>query len=184
MTEGIVLSASLFTGEPIEEYIVLNQAAIDEAKSEAEAIEILNSNAGPDEEPLKVPTIPKPQGAWFTIIPVDGDLDSEYTKRRGQDSQTARYHLNQNSHRDDDEPRVKMEALERTFSNSKEIAARKWLAEKVVFGWRGIKLSSGDELEFSGKNLAKMSSIPKFIMPVIRRAYELNEIINEASEGN
>ncbi|HPA83018.1 MAG TPA: hypothetical protein PLS95_19525 [Thermoanaerobaculales bacterium] len=154
----LILCAGLFTGEPVEEYVVLNQEEVDGQSA-------------------------KPQGAYFLVLPVTGDEDAEFQKRRGQDVRKIRYRTK----RSDDEPgtpSIEFEPMEAEFSNEREIAALKWLAVKKVRGWRGIMLDNGQELAFSEKNLEKLASIPRLIRPVISRCYELTRLKEGLEEGN
>lgn len=154
----LILSAALFTGEPVEEFIVLNE---EEVAAQGVA----------------------PSGAYFKILPVDGDLDVEYTKKRGMDEQEIRFRPKK-AETDGTGANVEFEPMSRTFSNQREIAANKWLCDKIVKGWRAITLDNGTELPFSGHNLAVLASIPRYARPIIKRAYELNELKVALSEGN
>jgi len=129
------------------------------------------------------------QTAEVLLSPIDGDLDSEYVKRRGLDEQTLSVRMR--SRDDDEEPetgefraRVEVEPISRTISNSREIAAAKWLCPKIVHGWRGFSLDTGNELEFSGASLAKLSGFGSFARPVIAAAYNLGVVKRSATEGN
>ena len=159
----LILSAGFFTGDATEKFVCFNQTEVDAAKHEGEdAVE--------------------PIGAYFDLMPVDGKLDAEYTKLRGQDVKTMRIRPRASS--DDEGPNVEFEPMEMSFSNEREIKAMMWLAKKVIKGWRGVKLDNGTELPFSEKNLETLSSIPQFIKPILEAAYELGKLQDQLIEGN
>lgn len=118
-------------------------------------------------------------GGHVTFVPVDGELDAEYTKRRGLDTRSFRYVADPEDNR---RSHVEVDAIE--ISNERQVRAFIWLAEKIVKGWDGLRLDDGSELEFSPVNLKKLASIPVFIQPIIERAYALNAQRVEAEEKN
>jgi hypothetical protein len=170
----LILAAGLFTGEPVEEFIIYNQAEIDAQK----ARQRLAEETG---EAFKE-TLVEPTGAYFSLLPVDGKLDAEYTKKRGQDKRNLKITPRQGD--DDTGPEADFGVMDFEFSNERELAAQIWLAKKIVSGWRRVMLDSGTELEYSEHNLEKLASIPMFIRPVIERAYELGRIRDRFAEGN
>jgi hypothetical protein len=159
----LILSAGFFTGEATEKFVCFNQAEVDAAKSDASE----------DVEPI---------GAYFSLKPVDGKLDAEYTKLRGQDVKTMR--VRPRADRDDEGPNCDFEPMEMSFSNEREIKAMEWLAKRVVTRWRKVMLDDGNELPFTEKNLELFSRIPQFIKPVLEAAYELGKLQDQLTEGN
>ncbi len=154
----LILSAGLFTGEPSERFVTLNR---DEVEATGAPV----------------------QGAYFMLKPVDGKLDAEYTKLRGQDTHTMKIRP-KGKNDDADSPNVQFEAMEVSFSNERELKAIAWLAKKVITGWRGIKLDNGNELEFSEHNLEKLAGFSPIIKPVIEEAYALGRLREVLQEGN
>ena len=157
----LILSAGMFTGEATEKFVVLNQ---DEVDATAES-----------ENPVTK------TGAYFMLVPVDGKLDAEYTKLRGQDTHTMKVRPKEAG---EEGPNVRFDAMEVSFSNEREIKATVFLAKKVVKGWRGIKLDDGTSLEFSEHNLEKLAHYTPIIMPVIEEAYRLGQLAEALKEGN
>lgn len=164
----VILSASLFNNQPTEETITFNAdavAAYERARAE--------SVAAREPEPAPVQAV----SAVFSLLPVSGDWDAEYTKLRGQDVRTIRF-------RQDAGGKAQVEPLEFELSNQRELAALRWLAKRVVCGWRGIKLDDGSELPYSELNVEKLAAIPQVIRPVIARAYQLAAVRDAAEAGN
>ena len=155
----IVLSAGLFTGEPIEEFIVLNADEVEATKD--------------SDSPVK------PQGAYFMLKPVSPEVDIEYNKLRGQDVKKIAVTPEQG----EGGMRMKFGEMVSEISNERELKAKKYLARNTIFGWRGIKLSDGSELKFCEKNLEILACLPKF-KPVLDRPYELALALGTAEEGN
>jgi hypothetical protein len=170
----MILSSGLFTGEPVETFVCFNENEVAMNKALREA---WKSDPQGAEEPEEV----EPQGAYFNLLPVDGFTDAEYTKKRGQDKHSMKIAPRGKG---ETGPAVRFETMEISFSNEQEIRAMVWLAEKVVKGWRGIRLETGEELEFSPVNLTKLASVPSVIRPIIASAYELGNLRKTLSEGN
>jgi hypothetical protein len=153
---GLIVSSALFSGEPVWTEVEF---------AEGQTAEIL-------------------------LCAVDGDMDAEYTRQRGLDEQTVSIRMRPRTEEDENlgagefRPRVEFEPVSRTLSNSKELKAAKWLVQKIVKGWRGIKMEDGSELEFSGSNLAKLAAQPSFWKPVIEKGYDLLTVKKTAAEGN
>jgi hypothetical protein len=125
----------------------------------------------------------EPAGVWFDLYPVTGELDAEYQKQRGQDEHTVSVRRRENR-ASDDEPEIEIEPISKTFSNARELAAMSWLARKIINGWRPIALDDGNKLDFSERNLDKMSKVPLFVRPAIEEDYELVAIKTVGEEGN
>jgi hypothetical protein len=157
----LILSAAMFTGEASEKFVLLNR---DEVEATAES-----------ENPVEK------TGAYFMLVPVDGKIDAEYTKLRGQDTHTMKIRPKADG---EDGPSVRFDAMEVSFSNERELKALLWLAKKVVKGWRGVMLDNGSELEFSEHNLEKLASYPPIMKPVIEEAYNLGRLSAALKEGN
>ena len=156
----LILPRGLFTGEAVEEFVVFNK---DEVDAHAET-----------DTPVK------PRGAYFDLLPVSGEWDAEYTKKRGHDSHTMRV----KPRTGDDGPNMEFDGMDISFSNEREISAMAWLFKRVCQGWRGIQLDDGSELAGSGENIEKMAKVPQFAKPVIDAAYALGRIKDEVSAGN
>lgn len=157
---GLVLPRGLFTGEAVEEFVVFNK---DEVEATAES-----------EKPVK------PRGAWFKLQLVTGDLDAEYTKKRGQDTHSMTLRPMSAGGKS----RVHFDGMEVSFSNERELAAMSWLFKKVCVGWRGISLDDSTELAYSEENRDKMSKVPQFVKPILDAAYALGNIKDQVLEGN
>lgn len=115
------------------------------------------------------------------LMPVTGDIDSEYQKLKGHDQQTLRFKPGENS----EGPRFEFEPIERVFSNEREIKANKWLAKKIIKGFpNGFKAKDGREVECTEKNLESLACLAWFIQPIFREAYSLMNLKTEIEEGN
>ena len=150
-----VLPASLFSDEPVERDVVYNPE------------EVANG-----EEPMVV---------TYFLMPVTGDIDAEYTKRRGHNEQHLRFRPSQG---DEGKPSIEFEPMDRVFSNERELAALKWIAGKVIKGWRPFTLTDGQVIEYTEHNLEKLSNAPQYIRPAVDEAYKINEIKTEVEEKN
>jgi hypothetical protein len=180
----MILNSGLFTGKPTREFVCFNEVEVEVSKgrrrfAEEKLAERLRAGDAVGDEEL--PELVEPQGAYFDLMPVTGDLDADYVKRRGQDRHNLKLRPKEKG---EDGPNVRFEAMEISISNEQEIAALQWLAKKVVKGWSGIKLDDGTDLEFSSNNLEKLASLPLVIRPVIQKAYELGQIRDTFSAGN
>jgi hypothetical protein len=186
MMSEMILNAGLFTGKATKQFVTFNEVEVEFSKArrklaEEELADRLAAGDAIDETEFEIPELVEPRGAYFDLMPVTGDLDADYTKRRGQDRHQLRLRPKSKG---EDGPNVKFEAMEISISNEQEIKALQWLAQRVVKGWSGIRLDDGSELEFSVGNLEKLASLPPIIKPIIAKAYELGRIRDTFAEGN
>lgn len=152
---GILLSAGLFTDEPVREFVVLNQAEVN-----AKGV--------------------KEEGAYFMLKPVTPAVDIEYQKIRGQDVQSISVTPEQ---QENGSMSMKFGEIRREISNDRELKAKKFLARKCVFGWEGLDMDNGEELKFSSHNLEIVCCLPQF-QPVFDRVYDMTRIKQQVEEGN
>ena len=150
-----VLPASLFSDDPVERDVVYN--------------------------PEEVEAGAEPMVVTFLLMPVTGDIDAEYTKQRGHNEQ----HLSFLPGRGEEgKALIEFQPMDRVFSNDRELAALKWIAKKVIKGWKPFTLTDGQTIEYSEHNLEKLSNAPQWVRPAVNEAYKINEIKTEVEEKN
>jgi hypothetical protein len=179
-----VLPASLFSGEPVERAVVLNQTAIDKAIKErddlAAAADILDDGSTAAAAAATV-EIPEPSVINFMLLPVTSSIDVEYTKQRGHNDNRFVFTPKKG---DDGANETKFEPMERVVHNDKELKALTWLAKQVIVGWRTFKNSNGENVVFTEHNLEKLSEYSALIEPPVRAAYDLASLKDQADSGN
>jgi hypothetical protein len=173
-----ILPASLFSGEPVERDVVLNQVAIDAA--EAERDELLEECPN-DILAADAIEIPEPKTITFLLLPVPSAIDVEYKKKCGHNVQRLLFTPKKGK---SGKPETDIEPIERIISNDQELKAITWIAKKVIKGWRTFKNSEGQDVVFSEHNLEKLCEYSQLIEPAVREAYEIASIKDEAEAGN
>jgi hypothetical protein len=167
MSTEFVLPASLFSGEPVERDVVLNQTSIDEATAkQAKDAEV---------------HIPEPQIITFLLLPVTSALDVKYTKERGHNENRFRFTPKRG---EAGENETKFEPMERIVSNERELKALTMIAKEVIKGWLTFKNSEGQDVVFSEHNLERLCGYSYLIEPAVREAYEIASIKDGAESGN
>ena len=117
-------------------------------------------------------------GGRVRMLPVDGDLDVEYTRRRGFNSQT--FEISPPSEKGQ---RATVTLAAQTVSNDQQIAANRWIIEQIVSDWE-LTLDTGAPLPFDKKTRSKLGAMPAFAAPIINRGYELARIVEAVESGN
>jgi len=172
----LILSAGLFTGEPVEEFIVHNQPELDAWEQRRQEAELRGEPFTEKKPPVR--------GVYWSILPIDGDIDAEYQKKRGMNEQTLSFRPVER----DDKRTIEWDAVRVSLASDRELAALRWLCRQFIRGWRGMEMEHSDgrreALPFTEKTLDKLAALPQIIRPVVERGYALNRIREDIVEGN
>lgn len=174
-----ILEAALFSDEPVERDVVLNQTNIDEITHRRG--KLLASDDKFDQETGEALSIPEPQTITFLLLPVTSTIDVEYTKMRGHNDNRFQFTPRKGK---GGENETKFEPMERVVRNDQELKAITWVAKKLIMGWRTFKNSKGQDVVFNGKNLDRLCGYSHLIEPAVREAYAIAEIKDEVESGN